>query len=217
MGLLAAGAIITGLSALTKAGLGLYNAIKGKKEYNQAIKNMPKYNYQESQYLGKARSAALTGLTEANDMTPFAQMLAGVTSRNVDMASRYAVSSQQMMGYANYAMMQEMEMLQQAMLNNTERKLAARQLYINTLMQSAAAEQEGKMKEFEYNKWIPSQMKLNMAASRYNMGINSIYGSLGDIVQVSGAMMQYDMYSNSSLGKLFEGKKNNLEEKGKTG
>lgn len=207
MSLFAVGAAIAGGATAINAGLGLYNAIKGSRDYRKAMRSMPKYTYKESVYLGTARNTALAGLSEANDMTPFAQMLAGITSRNVDLASRYAVSSQQMMGYANQALMWEMEAAQKYALSNTERKIAARQLYVNTLIQSGTAEIEGKLREFEYNKWIPAQMKANFAASRMNAGLGGIASSLGDIANVGGIIMKESLYSSSKLGKLLGGEK----------
>lgn len=194
---------MAGAATLGQMGLGLYNTIKGSRDYKKAMKSMPTYKYKESPFLGAARNAAQAGLTEANDLTPFAQMLAGITSRNVDIASRHAVSSQQMMGYANQALMWEMEAAQKYALSNLERKLAARQLYVNTLIQSGMAQMEGELREFEYNKWIPAQMKANFAASRMGAGMSGITSSLGDIATIGGVLMKQGIYDDSKLGGLY--------------
>lgn len=202
MSLLLTGGIILGLGALTKTAIGGYNLWKGQKEYNKLLRNAPRYDASLSGAYDTATNIAARGYYEGIDTTDFERALAGVTSSQINQFSKYATSSQQMMGAIEQSYARQLESLNKLSLDQIQRRDMARQMYIQSLKNKAEAERQEKTKAFEYNQWIPWQTKLNVAAGRMQSGREMLYSGVSDVFSTASNLAMYQ-YQTNQLRDLF--------------
>lgn len=209
MSLLLAAGIVAGVGALTKTGIGLYENIRGRREYNRLLGNAPKYDYQMPASYGLATSMAARGYYAGNNLLDTERYLAGATSRSVDVLNRYATSSQQMVSGIEQIYAQELENLNKAALNDIQRKDVARSQYIQALVAQGNAELQQNEKKFEYNQWLPWQMRMNVASSRMNMGRGMLYGGMSDLFGGATNVL-LGAYQSSEMARLYGGVNANI-------
>jgi len=202
MSLLLAAGIIGGVGALTKTAIGGYNLWKGQKEYNKLLRNAPQYDSTLSGLYDTSMNVAARGYYEGTDTTDYERALAGVTSSQINQFSKYATSSQQMMGAIEQSYARQLESLNKLSLDQIQRRDMARQMYIQTMLSKAEAEQQEKTKAFEYNQWIPWQTKLNVAAGRMQSGREMLYSGVSDVFSTASSLAM-SQYQTNQLRNLF--------------
>lgn len=203
MSLLLAAGIIGGLGAITKTAIGGYNLWRGQMDYNSLMRNAPKYNPLMPELYSTAVNVAARGYYEGQDTTDYERALAGVSSSQINQMGRYATSSQQMIGAVEQAYARQLESLNKLSLDQIQRRDVARQMYIQSMLSKAEAERSEKEKEFEYNQWLPWQMKLNTADSRAQSGREMLYGGISDVFSTASSLAMAQ-YQTNLLRELFQ-------------
>ena len=190
------GLAIAGGATLVQTGIGLFKSRRAEKEYKKALKDRPTFHFSLPETYDRAVQEAYKGLT-GMDLTPFMLQAAGITSRQADLINRYAVTSTQAISGVGQAYASEMDMLQQLALDEMKRREAARGMYINTLIQKGGAEMLGKLQEFEYNQWLPWQMKLNYLSGKYAAGQNMMASGLQSFANIAGSYFEAQYQANA--------------------
>lgn len=203
-----------GLSAI-QYGVGLARELRAKKDYNEAMRNRPIYSFQLPGSYDMAVREAYKGMLGV-DLDPYRGYAAGVTSRQADLVNRYALTSQQAIGAIGQAYARELDSFASIAMDELKTRDMNRQQYINALMQKAGVEFQGKLQEFEYNQWLPWQMKLNYLSGQAASGQSLMTAGFQNALQIGLNYAAYD-YKTNKLGRFtsaFDEKQKQKSEEG---
>ena len=197
MSLLLAGAIVGGVGALTKTGIGAYNLSRGNRDLRQLERERPEFEIPDSvgRMVGIAEKETQQGMA-AKDI--YEQDVMGATSRGIRYAESVAGSGADLLGSVSNLYSQELESLNKISLQDLMFRESASQRLQEALEMQAGYEE----KAFEYNEWLPWQTKMNKASERAGMGRGMIYEGVGDMFGVAGNYM-LGSSQMSELKKLY--------------
>ena len=197
MSLLVAGAIVAGVGALTKTGIGAYNLWRGNRDLRRLERERPEFEVPDSvgRMVGIAEKETQQGMA-AKDI--YEQDVMGATSRGIRYAESVAGSGADLLGSVSSLYSSELEALNKISLQDLMYRESASQRLQEALGMQAGYEE----KAFEYNKWLPWQTKMNRASERAGMGRSMLYEGIGDTFGVVGNSMIAG-YQMSELKKLY--------------
>lgn len=176
MSVLLAGALISGALGLGKAITGGVQAAKGNKQLKNLLANRPTYTIPEA--YGRALSVySNLASSQMPGQQYYEDKIGESTARAVSAAEKGAISSNVFQGAVSNAQDKELQAIQGLAKMGAEYRTAQMQNYGQALNQYGGLQQEA----FDYNVNQPWQIRANMASEKKNMGMQNLFGGLGEI------------------------------------
>lgn len=192
-----AGSLMGGVTAPFEMGFGALRFSRGQRELKRLIRNMPKYDIQ-SEYEANVNMAksmyqgGMPGIDIAKDM------IYGSTSAGLSRAEETSNSSMDLLGATTDIYARELQSLNALALQNAQSKMAS----LDRLMHANATLAAEKSKQWEYNKWIPHQIRMGIAQSKMQSGESYLQQGSAHAAG-SAAAMATEMSKISELSKIY--------------
>lgn len=177
--ILAAAAIGGGISLLNM-GIGGLQARRGRKEYESLMRRLPKYQMQQ-EYQGNvnlAKEAYIEGMP-GKDIAR--NMLYASTEAGLSRIEEAATSSTDLLGATTDLYSKQLDKLNEQAFAEAQVKTANLERLMNANYNLAGE----KTKQWEYNEWLPSQMKLNISSSKFGGGQQQFQAGLQNLAGVA--------------------------------
>jgi hypothetical protein len=172
--MLGIGTAITAGLGLAKTIIGGIQAIGGRRDMKKQLANMPKYTRPEEYNKLLSIYQQQAGMGQLPGQEGYEAALSTRTARGSRAAAKYADSPVAAVAATMGLYGQEQQAIRDLGLQFADYKTQAQR-------NLAGAYQVGMQeagKEFSYNQWYPSQVKLNMAQQRMNAGQQNLWGGL---------------------------------------
>lgn len=194
--LLVAAAIGAGIG-LAKTAFGASRFNKGRKEYEAMLKNMPQYEIPDEYgaNVDLAKSAYQSGMPGADIAK---NMIYSSTASGLSRAEEASASSIDLLGATTDMYAKEMDALNNLAFQEAQYKAKGLESLMGANLQMGAE----KSKAFEYNKWIPQQMRMNAASSKMGFGQSLMQAGINDM---AGSITSYftEKGKIEELSKIF--------------